>query len=82
MLKLSPALSIENVKNYDEFAKKIVVSFMMFPNHEGHIYDLDENAEQFLPIFYKEPGIRAMYNEEMKRLYVQKFEESEKKEDE
>ena len=51
-------------------------------NYDGHIYDLDEGAEQFLPIFYKEPGFRVMYNEEMKRLYVQKFEEMEKKENE
>ena len=48
----------------------------------GHIYDLDESAEQFLPTFYKEPGFRIMYNEEMKRLYVQKFKETEKKENE
>lgn len=82
MLKLAPAIEIKEVKNYNEFAKKIIVSFMMFPNYDGHIYDLDEDAEQFLPIFYKEPGFRVMYNEEMKRLYVQKFEEMEKKENE
>lgn len=82
MLNLAPAIEIKEVKNYDEFAKKIIVSFMMFPKYDGHIYDLDEDAEQFLPIFYKEPGFRVMYNEEMKRLYVQKFEETEKKENE
>ena len=82
MLKLAPAIEVKEVKNYDEFAKKIIVSFMMFPNYDGHIYDLDKNAEPFLPTFYKEPGFRVMYNEEMKRLYVQKFEEMEKKENE
>lgn len=82
MLKLAPAIEVKEVKNYDEFAKKIIVGFMMFPKYNGHIYDLDEGAEQFLPIFYKEPGFRIMYNEEKKRLYVQKFEEMEKKENE
>ena len=47
MLKLAPAIEIKEVKNYNEFAKKIIVSFMMFPNYDGHIYDLDEDAEQF-----------------------------------
>lgn len=82
MLKLAPAIEVKEVKNYDEFTKKILVSFMMFPKYDGHIYDLDKDAEQFLPIFYKAPSFRIMYNEEMKRLYVQKFEETEKKENE
>ena len=79
MLKLAPAIEIKEVKNYDEFAKKIIVSFMMFPNYDEHIYDLDKNAEPFLPTFYKEPGFRVMYNEEMKRLYVQNLKKWRKK---
>lgn len=53
MLKLAPAIEIKEVKNYDEFAKKIIVSFMMFPNYDGHIYDLDKAQSRSFPLFIR-----------------------------
>lgn len=74
MIKFAPLIEIESPKNYDEFAKLIISSFLMVPDTQGHVYHLSEAAEQFLPTFYKEKGLRSMYNEEARRLYVERME--------
>lgn len=75
MIKFAPLIEIETPKTYDEFAKLIISSFLMAPDAQAHIYHLSGIAEQFLPTFYKEKGLRAMYNEEARRLYVEKMED-------
>lgn len=74
MIKFAPLIEIESPKDYNEFAKLIISSFLMSPETQGHIYHLSEAAEQFLPTFYNEKGLRSMYNEEAHRLYVEKME--------
>ena len=48
MLKFAPAVDIKEAKTYSDFAKLIISSFMGFPDAQGHIYNLNENTEQFL----------------------------------
>lgn len=76
MIKFAPLIEIENPSSYSDFAKLIISSFMMAPEAKAHVYHLSEEAEQFLPQFYNEPGLRAMYNEEARRLYVEMMNEN------
>lgn len=73
MLKFAPAVDIKEAKTYSDFAKLIISSFIGFPDAQGHIYNLNENTEQFLETFYKEPGLRAMYAPDTRRLYVERI---------
>lgn len=74
MLKFAPAIDIKEVETYSDFAKLIISSFISFPNAQGHIYNLNENTEQFLETFYKAPGLRIMYAPDIRRLYVERTE--------
>lgn len=79
VMKFAPLVEIETPKSYSDFAKLIISSFMIDMEAQAHVYHLSEQAEQFLPQFYKEPGLRVMYNEEKRRLYVEIMNKEEEK---
>lgn len=75
MNKFAPLIEIETPKTYEQFVKLIAINnFLMAPDAQVHVYHLSETAEQFLPTYYKEKGLRVMYDEEARRLYVEKME--------